>query len=96
MTDIVVLVVAADDGVMPQTIEAVMPAAEAPFIVVNKQARPTDTGEKRPVAYEIVSKMGGDTQIVMSAHAGLDNLLEAIGLAELMELVPCSAKAKAW
>jgi translation initiation factor IF-2 len=103
VTDIVVLVVAADDGVMPQTIEAInhAKAAEAPIIVaVNKidkpEADPTRV-KNGLLQHEIVSEdMGGDTQIVeVSAHtgAGLDNLLEAIGLqAELMELKANAAR----
>ncbi|MDT8384661.1 MAG: translation initiation factor IF-2 [Gammaproteobacteria bacterium] len=96
-TDIVVLVVAADDGVMPQTKEAIMhaKAAEVPMIVaINKidkeQAQP-DRVKQELVAAEVVPEdWGGDTQFIhVSAHTGegVDELLEAIILqAEVLEL----------
>ena len=97
VTDIVVLVVAADDGVMPQTIEAIKhaKAAQVPIIVaVNKIDRPgADPSRVRQelLQYEIVvEEMGGDTQDVeVSAlkKIGLDKLEEAILLqAEVLEL----------
>ncbi|WP_298264104.1 translation initiation factor IF-2 [Acidocella sp.] len=96
-TDIVVLVVAADDGVMPQTIEAIKhaQAAGVPLIVaINKIDRPgADANRVRQelLQYEIVvEEMGGDTQDVeVSAlkKLGLDKLEEAILLqAEVLEL----------
>jgi len=97
VTDIVVLVVAADDGIMPQTIEAInhTKAAGVPMIVaINKvdkdEARP-DNVRNRLLEHEvIVEKMSGDVQDVeVSAKtgAGLDALLDAIALqAELLEL----------
>ncbi len=97
VTDIVVLVVAGDDGVMPQTIEAInhAKAANAPIIVaINKMdkenADPTRV-KNDLLQHEIISEeMGGDTQMVeLSAKtgAGVDDLLEAILLqAELMDL----------
>ena len=96
-TDIVVLVVAADDGVMPQTIEAIKhaQAARVPIIVaINKIDRPgADPNRVRQelLQYEIVvEEMGGDTQDVeVSAlkKLGLDKLEEAILLqAEVLEL----------
>jgi translation initiation factor IF-2 len=96
-TDIVILVVAADDGVMPQTIEAInhAKAAEAPIIVaVNKVDKPDANPDKvlqELLQHEvIVETMGGDTQAVnVSAlkKTGLDELTEAISLqAELLEL----------
>ncbi len=97
VTDIVVLVVAADDGVMPQTIEAIKhaKAAQVPIIVaVNKIDRPgADANRVRQelLQYEIVvEEMGGETQDVeVSAlkKLGLDKLEEAILLqAEVLEL----------
>jgi translation initiation factor IF-2 len=101
VTDLVILVVAGDDGVMPQTVEAInhAKAAEAPMIVaINKMDKPeADANRVKTdlLQHEIISEeMGGDTQMIeVSAQTGdgLDNLLEAVALqAELMEL-----KAKA-
>ncbi len=97
VTDIVVLVVAADDGIMPQTIEAIKhtKAAGVPMIVaINKCDKPEANPQKvreRLLEHEIVVEaMSGDVQDVeLSAKtgAGLDQLLDAIGLqAELLEL----------
>ncbi|GAA0769853.1 translation initiation factor IF-2 [Actinomadura yumaensis] len=97
VTDIVVLVVAADDGVMPQTIEAIQhaKAAEAPLIVaVNKMDKPGATSQKvvnELLQYEVIAEsLGGDTQIIeVSAkeRMNLDGLLEAILVqAEVMDL----------
>ena len=97
VTDIVILVVAADDGVMPQTQEAIAhaKAAEAPMIVaVNKIDKPDAKPENvltQLLQYDVqVESMGGDVQAVaVSAITGegLDKLTEAITLqAELMEL----------
>jgi translation initiation factor IF-2 len=97
VTDIVVLVVAADDGVMPQTIEAIRhaKAANAPIIVaINKMDKPdANPGRVRQelLSYEIVvEEMGGETQDVeVSAlkKTGLDKLEEAILLqAEILDL----------
>ena len=97
VTDVVVLVVAADDGVMPQTIEAIKhaKAADAPIIVaINKCDKP-DANPNRVrqelLSHEIVvESMGGDTQDVeVSAlkRTGLDKLEEAILLqAEILDL----------
>jgi translation initiation factor IF-2 len=96
-TDIVILVVAADDGVMPQTIEAIKhaKAANVPIIVaVNKIDKPDAGPEKvlqELLQHEVfVESMGGDVQAVsVSAlkKMGLDELTEAINLqAELLEL----------
>ena len=97
VTDIVVLVVAADDGVMPQTIEAINHAkeAEAPIIVaINKIDKPdADPNATRNSLLQheiIVEEMGGDIQSVeLSAltKKGIDDLIEAILLqADLLEL----------
>ena len=95
-TDIVVLVVAADDGVMPQTVEAInhAKAAEVPIIVaINKIDKPdADPNRVRTdlLQHEIVvESMGGDTlEVEVSAIKGtnLDKLLEAILLqAEVLD-----------
>lgn len=97
VTDIVVLVVAADDAVMPQTIEAInhAKAAEVPMIVaINKSDLPAANPDKVRtdlLQHEvIVEKMSGEVQDVeVSAikGSGLDELLEAIALqTELLEL----------
>jgi translation initiation factor IF-2 len=97
VTDIVVLVVAADDAVMPQTIEAIhhAKAAGVPMIVaINKIDRPGANPDKVRtdlLQHEvIVEKMSGDVQDVeVSAinGTGLDQLLEAIALqSEILEL----------
>ncbi|WP_298149765.1 translation initiation factor IF-2, partial [Metallibacterium sp.] len=97
LTDIVVLVVAADDGVMPQTVEAVQHAraANVPLIVaVNKMDKPEanpDNVKQGLVQHEVVpEEWGGDTQFVpVSAKTGdgVDALLDAILVqAEVMEL----------
>ncbi|MGA9252392.1 MAG: translation initiation factor IF-2 [Roseobacter sp.] len=97
VTDIVVLVVAADDAVMPQTIEAInhAKAAQVPMIVaINKIDRPAaDPTKVRTDLLQhevIVEEMSGDVQDVeVSAITGqgLDELLEAIALqAEILEL----------
>ncbi len=97
VTDIVVLVVAADDGVKPQTVEAInhAKAAGVPLIVaINKIDKPgADPQRVRTelLSHEIVvESLGGDTlEIEVSAlkKIGLDKLLEAIALqAEVLEL----------
>jgi translation initiation factor IF-2 len=97
VTDIVVLVVAADDGVMPQTAEAIAHARAAgvPIIVaINKIDKPGAKPERvraELLQYEVqVESLGGDTiEVEVSATKGtnLDKLLELIALqAELLEL----------
>ncbi|MBP1805190.1 translation initiation factor IF-2 [Rubellimicrobium aerolatum] len=97
VTDIVVLVVAADDSVMPQTIEAInhAKAAKVPMIVaINKidkyEADPQKVRTELLQHEVVVEAMSGDVQDVeVSAKTGqgLDNLLEAIALqAEILEL----------
>ena len=97
VTDIVILVVAADDGVMPQTIEAInhAKAAEVPIIVaINKMDRP-DANPNRVkqelLQHEVIPEdMGGDVQCVevsATQKTNLDKLEEAIVLqSELLEL----------
>jgi translation initiation factor IF-2 len=106
LTDIVVLVVAADDGVMPQTIEAIhhAKAAGVPMVVaVNKIDKPEANLERiqqELVAQEVVpEEWGGDTQFIpVSAKKGMgiDELLDAILLqAEVLELTaPVDGPAK--
>jgi len=97
VTDIVVLVVAADDGVMPQTIEAIQHAraANAPLIVaVNKIDKPDANPLKvvnELLQYEVIAEsLGGDTQIIeVSAknRTNLEGLIDAILVqAEVMDL----------
>ncbi len=105
-TDIVVLVVAADDGVMPQTIEAInhSKAAKVPLIVaINKIDKPDANSEKvknELLGHEVIPEdLGGDSMFVeVSAITGqgIDNLLDAILLqAEILELkAPINTSAK--
>ncbi len=97
VTDIVVLVVAADDGVMPQTIEAIKhaKASGVPIIVaINKMdkpdANPTRVRQELLSHEIVVEDMGGDTQDVevsATKRTGLDKLEEAILLqAEVLDL----------
>lgn len=97
VTDIVVLVIAADDGVMPQTLEAVAhaKAANVPIVVaVNKCDKPAANPErvKIQLASEglLLEEMGGDIQVVevsATKKTGLDNLEEALLLqADMMDL----------
>jgi translation initiation factor IF-2 len=97
VTDIVVLVVAADDGVMPQTVEAVQhaKAGGVPLVVaVNKIDKPEaepDRVKQELVAHEVVpEEWGGDVMfkhVSAKTGAGVDELLDAILLqAEVMEL----------
>ena len=96
-TDIVVLVVAADDGVMPQTIEAIQHAhaAKVPLVVavnkIDKEGADLERVKNELVAQEVVpEEWGGDTQFIpLSAHTGegIDKLLDALSLqAEMLEL----------
>ena len=96
-TDIAVLVVAADDGIMPQTVESInhAKAANIPIIVaINKMDKPTANPDKikeQLTKYDLIpEEWGGDTVICpISAKTGmgLDNLLEMVTLtAEMLEL----------
>ena len=102
LTDIVVLVVAADDGVMPQTIEAIQHAraANVPLIVaMNKMDKPEanpDHVKQGLVQHEVVpEEWGGDVQFVpVSAKTGdgMDALLDAISVqSEVMELTAAAS-----
>jgi len=104
VTDIVVLVVAADDGVMPQTIEAIRhaKAARAPIIVaINKIDLPgvkPDRIRNELLKHEVVvERLGGDTQDVevsATMRINLDKLEEAILLqAEILDLRANAARA---
>ena len=105
-TDIVILVVAADDGVMPQTIEAIhhSKAAGVPIIVavnkIDKQDANIERLRQELVAHEVVPEdWGGDTMFVeVSAKTGqgVDSLLESVLLqAEVLELTsPINSPAK--
>src|SRR5499425_168214 len=97
VTDIVVLVVAADDGVMPQTVEAIQhaKAAKVPIIVaINKIDKPDAKPERvrtELLQHEIqVESLGGevlDVEVSATKKLNLDRLLETIGLqAEILEL----------
>ncbi len=97
LTDIVVLVVAADDGVMPQTVEAIQHAraAKVPLIVAINKIDKSDADPSRVkndlLAHDVVAEeFGGDVQMVeLSAKTGLgvDDLLDAISLqAEVLDL----------
>ena len=96
-TDIVILVVAADDGVMPQTIEAIQhaKAAKVPLIVaVNKMDKPEADLERVKAElgkHEVIPEDWGGENIFVNVSAktglGIDNLLDAINVtAEVMEL----------
>lgn len=96
-TDVVILVVAADDGVMPQTEEAIQHsrAAGVPLVVAinkcDKEAADPDRVKNELAAKDVIPEdWGGDTQFIhVSAHTGqgIDELLEAVSLqAELLEL----------
>ena len=97
ITDIAILVVAADDGIMPQTVESInhAKAAKIPIIVaINKMDKPEADPERikeQLTKYELVpEEWGGDTIICpISAKTGegIDNLLEMVNLtAEMQEL----------
>src|SRR5438876_6141215 len=97
VTDIVILVVAADDGVMPQTVEAIhhAKAAKVPIIVaINKIDKPDAKPERvrtELLQHEIqVESLGGDlldVEVSATKKTNLDRLLETIGLqSEMLEL----------
>ncbi|MDX1342911.1 MAG: translation initiation factor IF-2, partial [Reinekea sp.] len=96
-TDVVILVVAADDGVMPQTLEAIQhaKAADVPIVVainkIDKESADPDRVTNELSQHDVIPESwGGDTQFIqVSAHTGqgIEELLEAVSLqAELLEL----------
>ena len=96
-TDIAILVVAADDGIMPQTVESInhAKAAEVPIIVaINKMDKPTANPDKikeQLTQYDLIPEEWGGETIICPISAktgmGLDNLLEMVLLtAEMQEL----------
>ncbi len=106
VTDIVVLVVAADDAVMPQTVEAInhAKAAKVPMIVaINKCDKPSANPQKvrtdllqHEVVVEAMSGEVQDVEVSALTGKGLDQLLEAIALqAEILELKSNPARAAA-
>ena len=105
VTDIAILVVAADDGVMPQTVEAInhAKAAEVPIIIaVNKMDKETanpDRVMQELTEYEIIPEAwGGDTIFVnISAikHEGIDDLLEMVLLVAEVEELKANPNANA-
>jgi translation initiation factor IF-2 len=97
VTDVVILVVAADDGVMPQTVEAIhhAKAAKVPIIVaINKIDKPDSKPERvrtELLQHEIqVESLGGDVldvEVSATKKTNLDRLLEVVGLqSEILEL----------
>ena len=97
ITDVAILVVAADDGIMPQTVESInhAKAAEIPIIVaINKMDKPTanpDRIKQQLTEYELVPEEWGGETIICPISAktgeGIDNLLEMVTLtAEMREL----------
>ncbi|MBB5323631.1 translation initiation factor IF-2 [Anoxybacillus tepidamans] len=105
VTDIVILVVAADDGVMPQTVEAInhAKAANVPIVVaVNKIDKPTanpDRVMQELVEYNLVpEEWGGDTiycKLSALTGEGIDNLLEMILLVSEMEELKANPNRRA-
>jgi translation initiation factor IF-2 len=104
VTDIVILVVAADDAVMPQTVEAInhAKAAKVPMIVaINKIDKPAANPQKvrtdllqHEVVVEAMSGEVQDVEVSAKTGKGLDNLLEAIALqSEILELRANPARA---
>jgi translation initiation factor IF-2 len=104
-TDVAVLVVAADDGVMPQTIEAISHAraAEVPIVVaitkVDREDANTDRVRQQLVEQELVpEEWGGDTivnEVAAPADLGVDELLDAILLVSDVEELAANPNAPA-
>ncbi|ASK63485.1 translation initiation factor IF-2 [Virgibacillus phasianinus] len=106
VTDIAVLVVAADDGVMPQTVEAInhAKAAEVPIIIavnkMDKEGANPDRVMQELTEYEIVPEdWGGDTifvQLSAVKREGIDDLLEMILLVSEVEELKANPKSNAF
>ena len=105
VTDIVILVVAADDGVMPQTIEAISHAKAANvniIVAINKIDMPTADANRvkaRLTEYELVPEsLGGDTitvEVSAATGAGIDQLIEMIDLVAELEEFKANPKPRA-
>jgi len=106
VTDIAILVVAADDGVMPQTIEAInhAKAAEVPIIIavnkIDKEAANPDRVMQELTEYELVPEDWGGSTIFVNLSAltgeGIDNLLEMILLVAEVEELKANPKREAF
>jgi translation initiation factor IF-2 len=106
VTDVAILVVAADDGVMPQTVEAInhAKAAEVPIIIaVNKMDKETanpDRVMQELTEYELIPEDWGGSTIFVNLSAikreGIDELLEMILLVSEMEELKANPKANAF
>ncbi|MFD1360375.1 translation initiation factor IF-2 [Lentibacillus salinarum] len=106
VTDIAVLVVAADDGVMPQTVEAInhAKAAEVPIIVavnkMDKEGANPDRVMQELTEYELIPEDWGGKTIFVNLSAvkreGIDNLLEMLQLVSEMEELKASPNANAF
>ena len=94
ITDVAILVVAADDGIMPQTVESINHAKAANIVAINKMDKPEANPERikeQLTKYELVPEEWGGETIICPISAktgeGIDNLLEMVNLtAEMQEL----------
>ncbi|MFD1850342.1 translation initiation factor IF-2 [Oceanobacillus bengalensis] len=106
ITDIAILVVAADDGVMPQTVEAInhAKAAEVPIIIavnkMDKEAANPDRVMQELTEYELIPEAWGGSTIFVNISAikneGIDELLEMILLVAEVEELKANPKANAF
>ncbi|ONN67904.1 translation initiation factor IF-2, partial [Herbaspirillum sp. VT-16-41] len=105
VTDIAILVVAADDGVMPQTVEAInhAKAAEVPIIVavnkMDKESANPDRVMQELTEYELIPEDWGGSTIFVNISAlkneGIDDLLEMVLLVSEVEELKANPKANA-